>query len=86
MRIDAAGNLHARHASIAWDETVWLSGSHIDSVPTGGDAYVLKNIVHDWGDDKAVQILPALNTFLQQTPQARCKYAESVASLLALAS
>jgi flagellum-specific ATP synthase len=36
--------------------------------------------------DKAVQILPALNVFLQQTPDARCKYAESVASLLALAS
>ena len=25
--------------------------------PSGGDAYILKNIVHDWPDDKAVQIL-----------------------------
>ena len=32
-------------------------GSFFDSVPSGGDAYVLKNIVHDWPDDKAVQIL-----------------------------
>jgi C-methyltransferase len=32
-------------------------GSFFDRVPTGGDAYVLKNIVHDWPDDKAVQIL-----------------------------
>ncbi len=36
VRIDAAGNVHARHASIDWDRKVWLSGSHIDSVPTGG--------------------------------------------------
>jgi allantoate deiminase len=36
IRIDAAGNLHARHASIPWQQPVWLSGSHIDSVPTGG--------------------------------------------------
>src|ERR1700722_7949809 len=36
VRVDAAGNVHARHASIAWDEKVWLSGSHIDSVPSGG--------------------------------------------------
>lgn len=32
-------------------------GSFFDSVPGGGDAYVLKNILHDWPDDKAVQIL-----------------------------
>jgi len=32
-------------------------GSFFDSVPTGGDAYVLKFIVHDWGDDAAAEIL-----------------------------
>jgi C-methyltransferase len=32
-------------------------GSFFDSVPGDGDAYVLKNIIHDWPDDKAVQIL-----------------------------
>jgi hypothetical protein len=32
-------------------------GSFFDSVPRGGDAYVLKNIIHDWPDEKAVQIL-----------------------------
>jgi len=34
--IDAAANVHARPASIGDDAKVWLSGSHIDSVPTGG--------------------------------------------------
>jgi uncharacterized protein YjiS (DUF1127 family) len=32
-------------------------GSFFDSVPGGGDAYILKNIIHDWPDDKALQIL-----------------------------
>jgi C-methyltransferase len=32
-------------------------GSFFESVPGDGDAYVLKNIIHDWPDDKAVQIL-----------------------------
>ncbi|MBV8861601.1 MAG: hydroxyneurosporene methyltransferase [Mycobacterium sp.] len=33
------------------------AGSFFDSVPPGGDAYVLKNIIHDWPEEKAVQIL-----------------------------
>lgn len=33
---DAAGNLHIRHRSVGWERPVWLSGSHIDSVPSGG--------------------------------------------------
>jgi DNA-binding transcriptional ArsR family regulator len=33
------------------------AGSFFHSVPSGGDAYVLKNIMHDWPDEEAVQIL-----------------------------
>ena len=32
-------------------------GSFFDSVPSGGDAYVLKNVIHDWPDEQAVAIL-----------------------------
>ncbi|MBP1818945.1 hydroxyneurosporene methyltransferase [Mycobacterium sp. OAE908] len=35
-------------------------GSFFDGVPHGGDLYVLKNIIHDWPDDKARQILKTL--------------------------
>ncbi|OBA89996.1 hydroxyneurosporene methyltransferase [Mycobacteriaceae bacterium 1482268.1] len=33
------------------------AGSFFDSVPEGGDAYVLKNVIHDWPDAEAVTIL-----------------------------
>jgi len=32
-------------------------GRFLDSVPPGGDAYVLKDIVHDWDDGLAIAIL-----------------------------
>ena len=35
-RIDAFGNVHARPKNLDWNSQIWLSGSHIDSVPTGG--------------------------------------------------
>jgi OHCU decarboxylase len=37
VRTDAAGNVHARPALLGWDAPAWLVGSHIDSVPHGGD-------------------------------------------------
>jgi O-methyltransferase domain/Dimerisation domain len=33
------------------------AGSFFDGVPAGGDAYLLKAIVHDWEDDDALRIL-----------------------------
>jgi SAM-dependent methyltransferase len=32
-------------------------GSFFESAPEGGDAYVLKNVIHDWPDEDAVRIL-----------------------------
>jgi allantoate deiminase len=37
VRTDAAGNVHARLKSVGWEAPAWLVGSHIDSVPHGGD-------------------------------------------------
>lgn len=37
VRVDAAGNLHARPPGLAWETPAWASGSHLDSVPNGGD-------------------------------------------------
>ncbi len=35
----------------------FVSGNFFQSVPTGGDAYILKHVVHDWNDEKAITIL-----------------------------
>jgi len=34
-----------------------ISGDFFTSVPEGGDAYIMKHILHDWDDDRAIQIL-----------------------------
>jgi SAM-dependent methyltransferase len=34
-----------------------VPGDFFSSVPSGGDAYVLKAVLHDWDDDRAVTIL-----------------------------
>jgi hypothetical protein len=39
------------------DRVQLAEGSFFDAVIDGGDAYVLKHIIHDWPDDDAVQIL-----------------------------
>lgn len=34
-----------------------VGGSFFDSIPEGGDVYVMKNIIHDWNDDESMRIL-----------------------------
>jgi hypothetical protein len=46
--LDAAG-LTGRCAVVA--------GDFFASVPSGGDTYILKNIIHDWDDEHALKIL-----------------------------
>jgi O-methyltransferase domain/Dimerisation domain len=39
------------------DRCELVSGSFFESVPSGYGAYVLKQIIHDWDDEKSVEIL-----------------------------
>jgi hypothetical protein len=34
-----------------------VAGDFFESVPSGGDAYILKRILHDWNDESSVRIL-----------------------------
>ncbi|ORJ64876.1 methyltransferase [Mycobacterium simiae] len=39
------------------DRVEVVGGSFFDGITAGGDAYLLKNVIHDWPDDDAVRIL-----------------------------
>lgn len=39
------------------DRCTCVGGSFFRSVPAGGDAYILKNVIHDWNDARVVEIL-----------------------------
>src|SRR5215831_16629443 len=39
------------------DRCTCITGDFFESVPEGGDTFVLKDIVHDWDDDRAAAIL-----------------------------
>ena len=39
------------------DRCELVEGDFFSSVPTGGDVYVLKSILHDWDDDRCVAVL-----------------------------
>jgi hypothetical protein len=54
------------------------AGDFFQEVPAGGDLYILKNIVHDWDDEKALAILKGCRRAM--TAQARLLIVESVIS------
>jgi hypothetical protein len=49
------------------DRVTVVEGSFFESVPVGGDVYLLKSIVHDWEKSKATQILSACRTAMKAT-------------------
>ena len=53
--VEAAPALLTEHGVA--DRVRIVEGSFFESVPEGGDAYLLKNVIHDWADDDAVKIL-----------------------------
>lgn len=44
-----------------------VAGSFFEAVPEGGDAYVLKEIIHDWEDQQAVAILTVCRRAMPDT-------------------
>lgn len=48
------------------------------AVPPGGDAYIMKHIIHDWDDAKAIVILKHVRAALAGKPKGRLLLVESV--------
>jgi hypothetical protein len=44
-----------------------VGGDFFDSVPKGGDAYLLSGVIVDWGDDQAVKILSTCRAAMADT-------------------
>ena len=47
------------------------SGDFFTAVPAGGDAYLMKHIIHDWDDERAGVILRNIRTALAGKPNGR---------------
>jgi hypothetical protein len=52
----AGAQAHFEKAGVA-DRCTLVPGDFFDSLPAGADGYLLKNIVHDWDDERASRIL-----------------------------
>jgi O-methyltransferase domain len=68
-RARLAGRPHAHRFEFA-------AGSFFDAVPEGGDAYLLKHILHDWDDERSLRILE--NCRRAMTPASRLLVVEVV--------
>jgi hypothetical protein len=53
--VQGAGEVLAAHGVA--DRCEALGGDFFRSVPAGGDAYMLKHIIHDWSDEECLTIL-----------------------------
>jgi O-methyltransferase domain/Dimerisation domain len=49
------------------DRCTLVGGSFFESAPEGGDAYLLKAIIHDWDDDQSLRILRNIRAVIAPT-------------------
>lgn len=47
------------------DRCTIAAGSFFDSVPSGGDAYMMKLVLHDWDDLQTIQILKSCHAVME---------------------
>jgi hypothetical protein len=74
--VAGAGPLIAR-AGVA-DRCQTVSGDFFTAVPSGGDAYIMKHIIHDWDDDRSLVILKNIHRELRHTSRGKVILLESV--------
>lgn len=53
--------------AIEHDRVERVAGDFFRDVPVEADAYILRNIIHDWNDEKSVSILKTLRTATKPT-------------------
>ena len=60
------------------DRVTTASGDFFQGVPAGGDAYLMKHIIHDWDDERASLILKNIRTALDGRPNGKVILLEAV--------
>jgi hypothetical protein len=65
-------------ASGVRDRVQTASGDFFAAVPDGGDAYIMKHIIHDWDDEQALTILRNIHTRLARVANGRVILIEAV--------
>jgi hypothetical protein len=73
-----AGAAPLIEASGVRDRVETASGDFFKAVPPGGDAYIMKNIIHDWDDDRAIAILINIRTAFADRRDGRVLLLEAV--------
>ncbi|HMJ30343.1 MAG TPA: methyltransferase, partial [Xanthobacteraceae bacterium] len=48
------------------DRCDFVGGSFFEAVPEGGDAYIMRVVIHDWDDDQAIAILRTCRRAMQE--------------------
>jgi hypothetical protein len=71
-----AGAVHRIRAIGLEDRLATQSGNFFESVPEGGDAYIMKHIIHDWDDARATTILTNIRRVMK--PEGRLILLEAV--------
>jgi hypothetical protein len=72
----AQGAREQMEAAGLGDRCSVASGDFFEAVPGGGDAYILKSVIHDWGDEQSRAILR--NVHAAAAPNARLLLVELV--------
>jgi hypothetical protein len=60
------------------DRCTAVSGDFFKAVPAGGDAYIMKHIIHDWDDARALVILKNIHRELRGSSRGKVILLESV--------
>ncbi|MFC0437085.1 methyltransferase [Kutzneria buriramensis] len=60
------------------DRVELVAGSFFETVPGGGDTYILKSVLHDWNDDQCADILGRVRKAIGDRADARLLIIEAV--------
>lgn len=75
----AAGAKDALERAGLGERATFVAGDFFESVPSGGDAYVLKSVLHDWPDSRCEAILASCRAAMSS--EARLFVVERLASV-----